>query len=231
MGRCWSVVTQENAWKTSAGDLDQLREMSMSEASQQTKSTPLIAFFMASGDMVYNEVAEREVYLRQEAVLGPILRGEMPGCGPGCYADLSQVFLEYAMSCEGCRDQDAAGEWVSRFGEKLGVALAANLSEDLGGLPEDERVLQAFECVVRSLGVPFQVHKTDDKLEFTLSNCPLCATGSKTGLARDMALARRGFASLCIALLGALAPDWRLLKPEIPESSETLLEIHLASSG
>ena len=203
----------------------------MSEALQQTKSTPLIAFFMASGDMLYNEVAEREVYLRQDEELGLVLRGEMPGCGPGCYADLGQVFLEYAMSCEGCRDQEAADEWVSRFGEKLGAALADRLSQDLGGSSEEEKALQSFECLIRSLRVPFRVERTEDTFDFSMSDCPLCASGSKTGLGRDMALARRGFAALCVALLSALAPRWRVVKPAIPESAETLLEIGLARSA
>ena len=100
----------------------------MSAGSQTTNDSPLYTYEIASGDMRYIEINERNLYLRRDPSLGLILRGELPGCGAGCYADLSQVMLEYAMTCEGCKSPQEAAEYVANFGKRLGEILAQQLS-------------------------------------------------------------------------------------------------------
>jgi len=199
----------------------------MSEKKEKIKDAPLLAYVIASADMRYIEINEREIYIRHDPVVGIIVRGEISGCGAGCYADLSQIFLEYAMSCEGCRDQNEAEKSVTRFGARLGAILAARLSEDYVGLSTIDQLSRAFEFILNSMAVPFTEERTDRNLRYTLAHCPLCESGKKTGLNREMALARMGFAVLCESMLRSFAPDWSLLKPSIQEPEPTLLEIGL----
>ena len=116
----------------------------MSEKKVKIKEAPLLAYVIASADMRYIEINEREIYIRQDPVVGIVVRGEISGCGAGCYADLSQIFLEYAMSCEGCSDQTEGEKSVTRFGARLGAILAARLSEDYIGLSTIDQLSQAF---------------------------------------------------------------------------------------
>jgi hypothetical protein len=193
----------------------------MSEQTASPGDTALFSYVIASADMRYIEVNTRQIYLRDDPEQGLVVRGEIPGCGEGCYADLSQMMLEYALSCDGCREQDVAQSSVVEFGERLGKVLAARLAQDPG------RFARAFDCVVRSLGVPFTAERSEASLRYALSTCPLCESGGKTGLKRELGLARQGFAALCQSLLGTLAPDWTMLSPLLGEPQETLEEVVL----
>jgi len=196
----------------------------MSEQSASPGETALFSYVIASADMRYIEVNTRQIFLRDDPEQGLLLRGEIPGCGQGCYADLSQMLLEYALSCDNCREQDAAQSSVAEFGERLGKILAAQLARGAG------RLSAAFDCAVRSLGVPFTAERSEASLRYSLASCPLCESGSKTGLQRELALARHGFAALCQGLLVALAPDWEMLTPLLGEPQETLEEVILRRS-
>ncbi len=199
----------------------------MSEDKVKAKDIPLLAYVIASADMRYIEINEREIYIRQDPKMGMVVRGEISGCGAGSYADLSQIFLEYAMSCEGCRDQSEGEKSVTRFGARFGTILAAKLSEDYIGLPTIDQLSRSYGFILNSMAVPFTEDRTEHNLHFTLAYCPLCDSGKKTGLNREMALARLGFAVLCESMLRSFTPDWLLLKPSITEPEPTLLEIVL----
>ena len=188
---------------------------------------PLLAFFIASADMTYNEIAEREVYLLGDTELGYALRGEIAGCGEGCYTDLNQVFLEFALSCEGCIDQQSAEASIAKFGRRLGTILVGQLPLNDPVLTDSERLSRAFACVLDSMSVPYEVQLTQDRLQYTLDYCPLCESGQVTGLNRELTLARYGFAALCQTLVSALAPGWSVFKPLPEQADQDLLEISL----
>jgi hypothetical protein len=194
---------------------------------KKIQEKPLLSFFIASADMTYNEIAEREVYLLGDAEVGYALRGEITGCGDGCYTDLNQVFLEFAMSCEGCTDQQSAEASIARFGRRLGTLLAENVPFDRAASSDLDRLSLTFGCVLNSMSVPFSVMQTADRLEYALDYCPLCQAGQITGLNRELALARHGFAALCQSLAGTVAPDWIVLKPLPTEPDLDLLTVQL----
>jgi hypothetical protein len=76
--------------------------------------------------------------------------------------------------------------------------------------------------------VPFRVERSESSLHFFLAYCPLCASGSKTGLGREMAIARVGFAAFAASLVRSTVPGWIVLTPQIDERSDSLLEISLS---
>ncbi len=185
----------------------------------------LFTYAIASAEMRYNAIGERAVYLRSDPVSGPVVRGELVGCGPGEYADLSQVLLEYALSCEGCQDQARAGELVTCTGERLGKILATRLYHDAMPVPDADRVSGAFQCILRSMAVAYTVERGANGIRFEFACCPLHDTALKTGLSRGTAIARRCFVALCASMLQTLAPDWVLVQPSARASDDPLREI------
>lgn len=203
----------------------------MHENKATFKDALLFSYVVASADMRYIEVTEREIYLRMDPEHGPVVRGEFSGCGSGCFADLNQIFLEYAMSCEGCKDQRRTEEEIVHFGERLGKVLGARLSGQYGDPISAERLSKAFSIVLNSMDVPFVEERSAGNLLYTLEFCPLCASGSKTGMGREMAVARLGFAAFSESLVHTLAPDWRVVSPTVREPVDALLEIKITQSG
>ena len=197
---------------------------------QTSTDSPLYTYVIASGDMRYIEINQRNLFLRQDPNLGWILRGELPGCGAGCYADLSQVLLEYAMTCEGCKSPEEACEYVATFACRLGELLAQRISEEYSTLPAQERLPVAIEVLLKSLVVPFVSQSDPQRLAYSLEYCPLCETGSSSGMARELIMARYGFAALCASLVSSITPAWTVVTPTLQDAEQALLAIVLENA-
>jgi hypothetical protein len=173
----------------------------------------LLAYTVASADMRYIEVNEREVYLRNDPALGPVVRGEVPGCDSSCDAGLSQVLLEYVISCEGCKGEPIEADAADRFGRQLGTRLVNNLYPAASETPVMDRLAGAFDCILNSMPVSFRAEHAKNRLDYTLTHDPLQMTAQETGLTRGVDMARRAFVALCTSVIQALAPDWTLARP------------------
>ena len=199
----------------------------MSSVSQQHTDTPLYTYVIASGDMRYIEINQRNLFLRQDPNLGWILRGELPGCGAGCYADLSQVLLEYAMTCEGCKSAEEACEYVAGFASRLGELLAHQLAAEYSTLPAEELLPTGIEILLKSMLAPFTCQYDPQRLAYSLAHCPLCQSGSLSGMERELVMARYGFAALCASLVSGVAPAWKVVTPTLQDAEQALLSIVL----
>lgn len=202
----------------------------MHERMDEVQDTPLFAYVIASADMRYIEVNERQIFLRKDPLVGYLVRGEIPGCGAGCYADLNQIFLEYTLSCEGCRDQQVAGESSAHFGERLGRILANRFVQDSPDSPGIDRLTGAVECLLNSMNVPYELEQMENRLHYTLSYCPIRESAQATGIKRGESIAQRGFAALCESMIRGLAEDWTVLKPSALDTGKPLLEIEIVRS-
>jgi hypothetical protein len=199
----------------------------MPALSHASSELPLYTYVIASGDMRYIEINQRNLFLRHDPNLGLILRGELPGCGAGCYADLSQVLLEYAMTCEGCKSPQEACEYVAGFGRRLGELLAQQLIAELASLPPEDLLPACLEFLLKSMLVPYTSQHSPQRLAYTLEYCPLCASGSASGMERELVMARYGFAALCKNLVAGLSPAWILVTPTEQEAEQELLSVVL----
>jgi hypothetical protein len=207
------------------------QEELMPADSQASADSPLITYVVASGDMRYIEINQRNLFLRRDPNLGPILRGELPGCGAGCYADLSQVLLEYAMTCEGCKSPQEACEYVAGFARRLGVLLAQQLSAEYAALPAQDRLPACIEVLLKSMVVPYTSQRSPQRLAYSLEYCPLCETGSNSGMQRELVMARYGFAALCASLVAALFPTWKVVTPSEQDAEQALLAVVVERSA
>lgn len=196
----------------------------MSETSEKPHA-PIIAYLLASADMRYIENGERQVFLRHDPTLGQVFRGELAGCGPGCYVDLGQILLEYAISCEGCGDRDMAAVKAIRFGERLAHSLVSNSAKEIGNEPYREKLQFAFRLILNSMNATYTEDGEPGRLEYSLSCCPLseCAKSSGFGLGQE--IAHLAFTALCRSLTAALAPDWGLVQPTESEKGTPLRKI------
>lgn len=197
----------------------------MSGITEQASDAPLFNYTIASADMRYIEIGERVIYIRADPKRGLIVRGEIPGCGPGCYIDLSQVFLEFTMSCEGCREESVIVEAVNYFGERLGKILSARVYPDGGELTAIDRLSGIFECVYKSMNLPFTLQSTKESLHYSFPQCPFCDKEEYAGFIRSMEMARLGFIALCESILHNIAPGWVLEKPTKNDINNPLLEV------
>ena len=189
----------------------------------ELQEAPLLSYTLASADMRYIETGQRDIYLRDDPVAGPVYRGEIPGCGPGCFVDLSEILLEYAMTCEGCKEEVTAPEEAVRFGAQLGGIIVTNTLQDREDLSTTEILSAVYNIVLNSMRATYSVEVKDDRLVYTLDCCPLRECAKNTGLGRSVQMAHLSFAMLCINILEEIAPGWRLLEPS---ASDTHLPIH-----
>ena len=195
----------------------------------KASEAPLFNYTIASADMRYIEVGERMIYLRDDPKKGPIVRGEILGCGPGCYVDLSQIFLEFAMSCEGCREQDVADDSLTYFGERLGKILLARLYPDSSKRQAVDQLIHVFDCVYKSMNIPYTLDRSEGTLHYIFPQCPFCDQEEYAGFTRAMDMARLGFIALCECILQNFDSGWLLEKPTKEQISDPLLEVILTS--
>ncbi len=200
----------------------------MTSQADQTQDTHLLSFVIASADMRYVEVNERHVYLRQDPEMGLIVRGEMEGCGPACYIDLNQVLLEHALSCEGCKDQVIAEETAEHFGRRLAKALIDHLDREA---PAADRLATIYECLLRSMAVPFEVQREAQTLRYELAYSPLHQAAEGRALNLGLPMARWTFVTVCESIAETLAPEWELLHPVYRPATRPLQTIELAAEN
>lgn len=197
----------------------------------ETQEAPVFSYIIASADMRYIEVGEREIYLRNNPKAGLIYQGEIPGCGPGCHIDLSAILLEYVMSCEGCKEQGLALKEVVRFGEQLGDILAARTQPELAGLSASTRLASVFKCVLNSMHATFTEETKGDYLEYSLECCPVSDCAESSGHGRSVELALSAFVALCNSLVKTLAPDWVLSQPSPENATQPIHKIVLTNKS
>ena len=202
-----------------------MEEKTLVKTDYDIQEAHLLSYIIASSDMRYIQINERDVYLRHDPDLGLVIRGEVPGCGPSCDSNLSYMLLEYSMSCEDCRDHVKTAESVDRFGEHLGRVFIDGLYQEAPKVFKADQLADAFEIILNSMGVQFKKELTDEHLRYDLAHSPLHETAGKTGLVLQVAMAHRAFVALCKNILYVLALDWMLVQPSEPEFEDQLLEV------
>jgi hypothetical protein len=196
----------------------------------EIQDTPVFSYAIASADMRYIEIGERDIYLRNDPEAGLVFRGEISGCGSDCFVELNEILLEYAMSCEGCRDQSVTSQEVVRFGEHLGEVLVTKTYKNIAKLPTTEKLSSAFKCILNSMSATYIEESKEDNLEYSLDCCPLRECAKSTGLSRSVEVAHLSFIALCKSLIKALAPDWVLMQPSEVDNSIPIRKIVITGS-
>ncbi len=185
----------------------------------------LLSYIIASSDMRYIQINEREVYLRHDPDLGLVIQGDVPGTRADLNANLSYMLLEFSMSCEDCKDRVMTAESAERFGEHLGQVFIDSLYQEAPEVITANQLAGAFDIILNSMGVTFTKELTDEQLRYDLALSPLHEAAGKTGLVLQVAMAQRAFVAMCKRILQVMALDWTLAEPSEPESEAPLRQI------
>ncbi len=180
-------------------------------ASIQTRPKLICRYPIASTDLYYNEVGQRDVYAFDDLVHGFQIWGEMTGAGEQTSISLCEVFLEYAMFCQTGFDESQSYTRVESFGSGLGQAVAMYMLDNifLDGFPNPG--VCALECMLETLRVDFTIHQIGPELRFIICDCPFDCTAGQTGLPQSE-LAHAGLNAMCQGLL-------KIIQPELPVAS------------
>ena len=190
----------------------------MLNTNQQNDIETLLSYTIASADMRFIEIGERRIMLRSKPGFGQVVQGEMDGCGPDCEIDLGEILLEYALTCEGWKEEKASWESAGLFGVRLGRQLAVRLCKDS---EPDETIGFAFTCILNSMRVPYTIEKTKDRIRFTLAYSPLEETASRMGAYRGIPAAQRALIALCRTVVQIAAPSWMLIRPSRQKTAQS----------
>jgi hypothetical protein len=177
----------------------------------QTKPVLICRYPIASSDMYYSEVGQRDVFVRDDLLHGFQIWGELTGAGEESAISLCEIFLEYAMLCQTGYDENQAYARMESFGSGLGQAVAMYMLDNifLNGFPNPG--VCAMECVLETLKVNFTIHQIGPELRFIICDCPFEKTAWQTGLPQSE-LAHVGLNAMCQGLL-------KIIQPELPVAS------------
>lgn len=181
------------------------------QATIQTKAMLICRYPIASNDMYYSEVGQRDVYVRDDLLHGFEIWGELTGAGKETAIPLCEIFLEYAMLCQTGYEENEAYARMESFGSGLGQAVAMYMLDNifLNGFPNPG--VCAMECVLETLEVNFTLHQIGPELRFIIVDCPFDKTAGQSGLPQSE-LAHVGLNAMCQGLL-------KVIQPELPVAS------------
>jgi formate transporter len=182
-------------------------------------------YTIASGDMYYSEIGQRDVYVCDDPGKGLRIWGEMPKGGPVTAIDLSQIFLEYGLFCQTSRDPDKAYDEMRSFGENLGMELAEYLKSTPILKDRTDPGACALECILEAIHARLSIEHIGPELRFIVADCSLVEVSESTGL-REFELAQFGFNVMCQVLIHSIDPNLLLHLAQVSESSQafTLLD-------
>lgn len=176
------------------------------------RSTLICRYPIASSDMYYTELGQRDVYVCDDPQRGFRIWGEMMGGGVETTIPLCEVFLEYAMLCQPWTDETQAYYMMESFGTGLGHALAQYMGDNilLGSLANPGAC--ALECVLESLNLNFTIHQVGTELRFIICECPFDEIARRTGLPNSE-LVHVSINALCQNLLHEIQPELSVSSP------------------
>jgi hypothetical protein len=181
------------------------------QAMPQARAKLICRYPIASSDLYYSEIGQRDVYVRDDLVHGFQMWGELTGAGESTAISLSEIFLEYAMTCQTGYEEKQAYALMESFGSGMGQAVAMYMLDNifLDGFPNPG--ICALECILETMKVDFTIHQIGPELRFIICDCPFDKTAGQTGLPQSE-LAHVGLNAMCQGLL-------KVIQPELPVAS------------
>jgi hypothetical protein len=178
----------------------------------ERRATLLCRYPIASSDMYYSELGQRDVYVYDDPQHGFRMWGELTGGGEETAIPLCEVFLEYAMLCQPWADETTAYYQMESFGEGLGEAVAQYIHDNILSGTLANPGACALECVLESLDLNFTIHQIGPELRFIICECPFDEIARRTGMPQSE-LGHVGINAMCQSLLHAIQPELPVSSP------------------
>ena len=184
--------------------------------------TKIGRYTIASADMYYSEMGQRDICVCDDPEKGLRIWGEMPVGGDATSVDLCQIFLEYALFCQTARDAEQSYNEMRAFGERLGGMLAEYIKDTPMWKATADPGACALESLLEAIHAHLSIEHIGPELRFIVAGCPLLDVSEQTGL-REIELAQFGFNVMCQSLIHAIDPHLLLHVPRGGDASQIFI--------
>ncbi len=171
----------------------------------EVSAVPLCQYTLASMDMYYAELEQRQVFIGSDENRHVKIWAERANGGPSKKAELCRIFLEYSLYCNSWCNPAEAHYHMQRFGEKLGKHLANYLRQNPGAVTGDNPAVGALECLFGSIGACYSLDYVEAGMRFLVTQCPLEHAAKDLGIP-SVELARHGINAMCRRMLLDMSP-------------------------
>lgn len=184
----------------------------MNNKVEQPRMTRIYRYSIATSDMYYTELEQRDVFVCDDPDKGFQIWGQIAGAGPNTSVSLCQMLLEYAMYYQSWCSMNEAIFNMRIFGEQIGSALAKFILEAPPAEMNQNPGACTLVCLWESLNIQFTIEHVGSEMHFIFANCPLEETALRTGL-RGADVAIYGLNALCQTLIHIIDPQMEILTP------------------
>ena len=178
----------------------------MTFPSLEPTAVNLFQYTVASSDMYFAELEQRNVLLGKDNAGHIRIWGETANGGPSSKIGLCRVFLEYGLYCSSWCSTPEALYHMQSFGERLGHRLAGYMQNNPDLLTEDDPTLRALEQIFGTIGAVFTEEHMEAGVRFLVSHCPVEDAAKRSGLSH-VELARHGINAMCRRLILDMNPS------------------------
>ncbi len=172
----------------------------------ETSAVQLFRYTIASADMYYAELEQRDVFIGMDDEGNPRIWGETVNGGPSTKVELCRVFLEYALYCAASFPKAEAQYQMQGFGERLGRGLAEHLKRNPVLVHSKNAPLGALECLFGTIRAHYFEDYAKSGVRFVVTDCPLEEAARRSGLP-NVELARVGVNAMCESLCKGMNPQ------------------------
>ena len=165
----------------------------------------LFRYVVASADMYYSEVEERDVFIGKNENSNFSIWGETADGCPSNKINLCEIFLEYGLYCCSWCSMDERLYHMQNFGERLGHTVAQYLQENHHLLIGENPAVRALEQVFGTIGACFSAEYSEAGVRFMVTDCPLENAAKRSGLP-NIELAHHGINAMCRSLILDINP-------------------------
>lgn len=171
----------------------------------ESSTVELFRYTVASADMFYAELEQRDVFVGSDESGHIRIWGETANDNSSLKVDLCRVFLEYSLYCASWCNSAEAHYHMESFGERLGHRLASYLKQNPQLMTGENPALGALECLFGSIGACYSTDHIEAGMRFLVTECPLEDAAKRLGVP-NLELARHGINAMCRRMLLDMNP-------------------------
>lgn len=189
----------------------------------------LFRYSIASSDMYFTELGLRDVILRTDEQGNFHILGETVGGDVSTAIELCQIFLEYAMYCCTCCDQDEVLDHMGNFAQHIGRSIGEFLKANTCLFKLANPIDSALEHLFQTMNACIAIKYSGAIEHFIVLDCPLENAAEHSGL-RNIELAHHGINVMCQSMIQTVNPNVAFeTSPEMhPEFAFTILKPEFA---
>jgi hypothetical protein len=173
---------------------------------QNPNKTSIYEYRITSVEMRSLDQNIRQVILGRDESGTLQVTGEVPGCGEECNANLSDLILEFVMSCEGCGEPDVLDQYLGSFCAKISQAVLIETVD----IDVDDHLRSSIETILTSMNGEHLLPEGLVEGLYGFDKCPICFASERMGIQRGLANAHRTFFKLCEDTIFAISTEYTI---------------------